>query len=286
MADIIIKNRRGQIFTGATMAEARLRMIQAARDEIARRAAEDPANAERVRSRLARMDIARKRERQRIEHLVMGKPRPKPETMPKRPKGMDKRSWREERKRLIAKGAELEPGIEEAVQLRERYGVHGTPETEVNAALHSDCLQQMLTNGAIDREQKEYADEIANVYRSIEAGVAVSVASLEARVDQSRTSSHLVAESITRVRLHLAYDRWRSRLPSPRQMVLDMIVGDAIGYTVAAKRYGKHHRTAKRALIAALDAWPEAKDFIAQTVSADDIRHANDLAGLVQREAG
>lgn len=254
----------------------RLERIKRARQALAERYAADPDGVQRFNQRVLRMQQARKREQQRVEHLVLGKPRPAPVVA--KPAGMSRQEWKSERKRLIAEGARLEPGIEEALKLRESWAhkQHGTPETWDNAErTHSDALIQLERNGTIDKEQAEWAAEIANVYRSLEADVAIRVASLEARVDQSRRGD-LAAESVRRVRLHLAYGYWRDRLPSPKQMVLDMLVGDPIGYTVAARRYAVHNRKAKRLLIEAIDRWPGCVDRAHKLWSRDEIKAAQE----------
>lgn len=250
----------------------RLERIQLARAALAERYANDPEGVARFNQRMMRISQARKREQQRVDHLVMGKPRPAPDALV-RPAGMPRPEWKVLRKRLQAEGARLSPGIEEAVRLRENWSHKhfGTPETWENAKhTHADALIQLERNGTINKDQAEWAAEIANVYRSIESDVAVKVASLEARVDQSRRGGQVV-EGIRRVRMHLAYGYWRDRLPAPKQMILDMIVGDPIGYTVAAKRYRVHNRKAKRLLIGALDIWPECVAQAHRNASAKEI---------------
>ena len=246
--------------------------IAAARAELARRHAEDPGAVERYEARQARLAAAGKRERERFEHLVLGKDRPKVKVTAGKRQGRHK-------PRTIKVPAPLEPGIEEAVSRRERWShkAHGTPETWEHAEkTHADALIQLERNGTIDKEQAEWAAQIANVHRSIEADVAVSVASLEARVDQSRSSAHLAGESVRRVRLHLAYRYWRAALPVPKRLVLDMIVGDPIGYTVAARRYAVHKRKALRLLLAAINHWPECVDRAYRRYSDEEIEAAND----------
>nr|WP_302054066.1 hypothetical protein [Sphingomonas tagetis] len=222
---------------------------------LAKRYETDPAAVQQFNRRMAKLAAAAKRERQRVDHLVLGKPRPAPVEL-KRPDGMTKATWKIERKRLLAEGAKLEPGIEEAVQLREKWShkAVGTPETWEQDGKHTDALIQMEKNGTITKEQVEHAAQIANVHRSIESDVAVKVASLEARVDSSRRGG-AVAERIHRVRMHHAYTIWRQTLPLPRELTLDMIVGEE-GYTVVARRYRVHNRKARRLLIVALDRWP------------------------------
>ncbi|WP_232307438.1 hypothetical protein [Sphingobium chungbukense] len=245
-------NRLGEVFEGGSPAEARSAMIAAARQALIDDAAREPARVTALNARLARIDAARKRERQRIDHLVLGLPRPIERVTEGKRKGRSK-------PKLIERPMRLEPGIEEAMQVREAWGhkVNGTPETwERSTRTHDGSLVQLHRNGTIDKNQLEWAAQIANVYRSLEADVAVKVASLEARVDQSKHHGGQAAESVYRVRMHLAYGYWRDMLPMPKQMVLDMIVGDTIGYSVAAHRYRVHKRKAKRFLLDALNRWP------------------------------
>ncbi len=230
--------------------EQRRQRIARARAELAQRYAENPEAVVRFNARIARLDAARKRERERVEALVLGQ-KPEPAPMPKKPVGMSKQEWRLEKVRIARERRE-------AALAADRFnGKAGTPQTLAYAAsTHSGSLDQLERNGTITKDQREWAVEIANVYRAIEAEVGVKVASLEARVDNDHAARNRVAESVHRVRLHAAYTEWRDALPAPRQMVLDMIVGDAIGYTVAARRYRTHNRRAKQALIDALDRWP------------------------------
>ncbi|MEG3089601.1 hypothetical protein [Sphingomonas sp. PB4P5] len=228
--------------------ETRAIRIDRARRALAERAAAFPGEVAQANLRLSRIDAARKRERQRFETLVLGQ-LPKPPVF-KKPKGMKASVWRKEEARLIA-----EAQAAESIAARWSHK-QGTPETLEHAArTHDGALAQLHANGTIDAEQLEWAAQIANVHRSIEADVAVKVASFEARVDQS-TRGGAVGERIHRVRMHHAYGIWREMLPAPRALVLDMIVGDAIGYTVAATRYRVNKRKSKRLLLEAIGRWP------------------------------
>lgn len=151
----------------------------------------------------------------------------------------------------------------------------GTVETHDHAArTHQGALAQLHANGTIDNDQLEWAAEIANVYRSIESDVGIAISSMEARIDEGRRTTGSV-EGIRRVRLHYAYTIWREALPAPRQMILDMIVGDAVGYSVAAKRYGVHNRKAKRLLLDALSEWPTSLTQAYRSVKSEDLELAN-----------
>lgn len=151
----------------------------------------------------------------------------------------------------------------------------GTIETHDHAArTHQGALVQLHVNGTIDNDQLEWAAEIANVYRSIGSDVGIAISSLEARIDEGRRTTGSV-EGIRRVRLHYAYTLWREALPAPKQMILDMIVGDAVGYSVAARRHGVHNRKAKRLLIEALSAWPVSLTRAFRSVKSEDLDLAN-----------
>ena len=244
-------NRFGEVFEGATPQEAKLARIAAARQELAAAYAANPERVLRFNARMARIAAARKREQQRIDHLVLGHSRPVAKATVHKAKSR-------RRPKTVDVPVELEPGIEEAVALREAWDhkAYGTPETWDQATrTHSGALAQLHANGVIDKDQLEWVAQIANVYRSLEADVGVKIASLEARVDTS-SRPQAVAERIHRVRMHRAYGYWRDMIPAPKALVLDMVVGDAIGFTVAAKRYRVHNRKAKRLLLEAINRWP------------------------------
>lgn len=242
-------------------------LSNAARAALARIEADRPAATARQEAREKRLAASAQREQERVDHLVLGKPRPVQKVTTKR----------HGRKRQSVNREKLSPGIEEAVQMQEDWShKQGTPETLERAArCHTGALAQLHANGAIDNDQLEWAAEIANVHRSITADVSVAIASLEARVDQSRSSAHLAGESIYRVRMHQAYGLWRAKLPMPKRLVLDMIVGDAIGYTIAARRYGVHNRKAKRLLIRAIDHWPDCVAQAFRNISTEDLEAIN-----------
>lgn len=135
----------------------------------------------------------------------------------------------------------------------------GTPETHDHAdriRRNQGSLARLYETGSIDREQLAAAVEIAQVAERIGADVAVRTASLETRVDQTRAGDGSFHERLSQVRHEVAYTRWRSEARGPIAAVLDMLVGEPVGFTVIAKRYRMHNRKAKRLLIDALDLWP------------------------------
>lgn len=133
---------------------------------------------------------------------------------------------------------------------------NGTPETHARAArVNQGALARLHASGALGDDQLRAAVEIAAIAERIGRDVSVRTASLETRIDSGRHGDEW-AETLGRVRREVAYTAWRQSLGAQAAPVLDMIVGDAIGYSVAAARYRMHPRRAKALLLAALDAWP------------------------------
>jgi hypothetical protein len=140
---------------------------------------------------------------------------------------------------------------------RWKHKNEGTPETHEQASRRNQgALVRLYETGAIDSEQLASAVEIAVVAERIASDVAVKTASLETRVDVTRIGDGGFFERLGQVRREYAYTEWRQRLSHPAA-VLDMLIGEPLGFTIVAARYGMHHRRAKRMLIHALDVWPE-----------------------------
>lgn len=134
----------------------------------------------------------------------------------------------------------------------------GTPETRYNhMRKRPNALLRAHMRGDIDDNMLAYAHEIASVAEAIERDVQVASASLEARVDVSRTNDNSIIEGLKGVRFQWAYTQWRAELQAPKRLVLDMIVGDPLPFSSAARLHRVGHRQAKTRLIKALEAWPE-----------------------------
>lgn len=219
------------------------------------------------------------RERQRVEHLVLGMPRPAPEL--KKPEGMDRLSWKLEKARLRRVGARLAPGIEEAVALQEAWrGIQGTPETlEREARSTEGVLARLCKKGTITANQLAAAEQIRECVASLIADVGYPTTSWEARVDGGRCGgggSGMIA--YRSVRWEMAYSRWRSSVTGPISMLLEMIV-DGVPYSAAAPRYRMSAKRAKRLLLDALDAWWRVSALVGR--EADPASIAAAQAGLV-----
>lgn len=184
------------------------------------------------------------RERQRFEHLVLGRHRPKGATS--------------RRVRRKAAPVVLAPGVEERVQLRERWShkAQGTPETHEHHAAEQKrpgAIARLWNAGTIGDDHLDAAERIASSYWAIARDVIVRTASLEARVDSSG-HGRAEEEAYGAVLADLTYDAWRRALGPAGDLVLAVVVHDT-GLTIAARRHGMSMPRARRVLIEALDLW-------------------------------
>lgn len=212
------------------------------------------------------MEINDDRERQRFEHLVLGRPRPRaPEQ-----RG---RSARNAKRRKPPKPIALVEGVEERVAMRERWShKQGTPETHEHAAAarqRPGSLARLYEAGTIDKDQLAAADQIAEAYRAITADVRVRTASLETRIDGGGFGR---AEQLAIAQVHadLAYTWWRDAVGPCADAMLQVIVHD-VGLTIVARNGGFGMIRARRMLTDALDLWRSARRRTA--------RHAAMIAG-------
>lgn len=195
------------------------------------------------------------RERQRVEHVVLGLPR-RPPAPHKRPHGLSSRQWKALRATLPKPTSTLAPGIEEAVALREIFGgSKGTPETIARAArIQQGALARLYRSGALSANQLAAAEEIRATVEAIRTDVALPIASWETRVDAGYRVDLAGRESLFSIVLQAAYTRWRGSVDGPVAMLLDVIVDDW-PYTEAAARHRVGDKRAKTLLINALDYW-------------------------------
>jgi hypothetical protein len=245
-------------------ARARLRRISGNADAV-----------HRVEARKARLATAAKHEAERVEHLVHGRPRAKIQTVSQSKK---RRRIRHAVSRVDPLA--LSPEIEREIVRREEWSHkhHGTYQTwEYATKTHQGAIAQLHQNGSIDDDQLAWAAEIGKAAEAIEHDVDIRTASMESRVDTSPGRFDFVGQRIAVVRLHVAYTYWRDLLPHPKRLVLDMLIGDPIGFTVAARRHRVHNRRAKRELIAALERWPACKARARANVSEEDVDGLNAL---------
>ena len=184
-----IQGKNGSVASGAatpaipardevepSTADIRRRRIAIARKALAERYAADPEGVDRFNARMANLTTAKKRERERFEHVVLGKDRgPPPMPTLVRPVGMSGVDWKVERKRRL---------VDHRAAVKEYEAARRTKalvSTVAFSRAHADAIIQLERNGTITAEQAEWVAQISNVHRSIEADVAVNVASMEAR---------------------------------------------------------------------------------------------------------
>lgn len=203
------------------------------------------------------MTITTEREQQRVEHLVLGRPRPAPELGPK-PRGMSKAEWRVQKEQLRARGRTLLPGIEERVQLVEEHGgSRGTPETVAHLAARQrrpGAIARLYGTKAIDADQLAAADKIATTYQAVMADTPFRTASWETRTDTGGGGPgdgdllHLGA-----VAGYWALDWWLRSVQQPEAMLA--IIARDVGLTIAADQYALSVPRTRKLVGAALTTW-------------------------------
>ena len=135
------------------------------------------------------------------------------------------------------------------------------------------ALALMHERGTISPAQFEAAGQIARMAESIERAVSLRGARLEPRVDCGGSARDMLAERLSHVRMEMTYDRWRERLPMPRRMVIDMVIGDR-ELVATARAHNVPWREARRRLIAALEMWLELREAVWREINGDDAGRA------------
>jgi len=182
----------------------------------------------------------------------------------------NKADWARRHPEAAAAERALRKGHAELLQ-RWKHKNEGTPETHEQASRRNQgALVRLYQTGAIDAEQLAAAVEIAQVAERIAADVTVRTASLETRVDVTRIGDGGFYEKLGQVRREAAYTRWRAQLRMPAP-VLDMLVGEPVGFTVVASRYRIHNRKAKQLLIDALDLWPHVLGAVCKEIDEKEL---------------
>jgi hypothetical protein len=180
-------------------------------------------------------------------------------------------AWRQRHPSL----AQTEAALAKAhTQMREdwKHKNDGTPETHEHASkTRQGALARLFESGAINADQLAWANEIAMVAETLQRDVAPRIVEYEPRIDHETRGPTVLIEGVMRVRREMAYKEWCRLLPNPKPLVLSMVTGEAIGYTVAARRYHVHQRNARRELIKALDRWPELMDWACSRVDREDL---------------
>lgn len=203
--------------------------------------------------------VAAERERQRFDHLVLGKPRPALEVGAK-PKGMSKAEWKVAKEALRARGRELVPGIEERVCLNEAHGGRkGTPETIAHLderQRRSGAIARLYVSRAIDADQLAAADKIATTFRAVTADAPLRTASWETRTDRGgggAGNADLPLLRLGGVLGEWAIEWWLHSIRQPEAMVA--IIARDVGLTIVAHRHGLSVPRARKLVGEALTVW-------------------------------
>lgn len=147
-------------------------------------------------------------------------------------------------------------------------------------------FDDLLDRGTINKDQYEAAMQIQMISERIGRSVSVRGASLEARVDNSGSSSSvLLAERLIDVQLEVAFTRWRQRLPVPRSMILDMILMSGPLFR-KARSYGIGWPKARKWLLRSLDNWIDIRDRIAKEIDEQDLVAAYHRLGCGENVQG
>lgn len=153
------------------------------------------------------------------------------------------------------------------------YHIETGKRAETKRRRSISSLVRMHTTGALSNEQYAAALRIAHVIERIERGASVRCASLEARVDCSRSGHDVMIERLSQVRDEVAYSSWRRQIPLPRRMILDMILADR-PLAVTARKHGVRWARARELFIDALDLWCKLRARAVKDVGEDDVIRA------------
>lgn len=143
-------------------------------------------------------------------------------------------------------------------------------------------LVRMHAHGQLTDEQFVSCEIIIRVAEQIGRNASLRGASMEARVDCSRSGSDALLERIEVVRDEMAYTRWRSRLPMPRRMILDMLLVDR-PLAATARRYHVGWPKARRQFLIALDEFSRIREAMRRQVDEDDLSAAHSRLALASR---
>lgn len=132
------------------------------------------------------------------------------------------------------------------------------------------ALAYMRERGKLTDDEFYSAQRIAEIAEMLERNVSLGCASLEARVDCSGSARDALNESLYRVRAEGAYTEWRSKLPIPRRMVIDMVTRDA-GFKAIAREHNMGWPKAQQVLKDALGAWPDILAKYVKIIDQEDL---------------
>ena len=129
---------------------------------------------------------------------------------------------------------------------------------------------RMLEAGTISPEIFAAAQSIAYVHERISRAGGLKSGSLQARVDQCKSSGELLIERLADVHDEIAYSAWRKGLPMPRAMFLDMVLSSE-PLSTTAKKYRMGWRRARKLLINNLEKYLEIREKIGKAIKPEDL---------------
>ena len=139
-------------------------------------------------------------------------------------------------------------------------------------------LAMLRDHGELTEDQYRAAVEIAAVPELLARAVAIRSGGIEARVDCSKADADdLWKERLNAARLERAYTMWRDRLPTPRQLFIDLVKAETPLARLARSVPGMGWPRAKRLLRHALDRWDTVKDAAWRNIDEDELAAAHEL---------
>jgi hypothetical protein len=141
-------------------------------------------------------------------------------------------------------------------------------------ARSTSSLARLAMRGALTKDQLAAAEEIGQVALRIASDVGYASGSVEARVDCGNSGRAYGEETLYRVQIEQAYNRWRLALALPRGMVLDMVKEDN-KLAAIARRYNRSWGKAMEVLKDALNEWPRFKREAFDGITDDDVARAD-----------
>ena len=130
--------------------------------------------------------------------------------------------------------------------------------------------RRMVEAGQIAPENFAAAQSIAYVHERITRAGGLKSGTLQARVDQCKSSGELIIERLGDVHDEMAYSAWRNGLPMPRQMFLDMVLSSH-PLSVTAKKYRMGWRRARKLLITNLEKYLEIREKVGRAIKPEDL---------------
>lgn len=167
------------------------------------------------------------------------------------------------------------PEAEQHGEYIEQFVMHAETQTMAQAKRNKgiSSFVRMHYNGQLTNEQFVASQQIQNIIQRLVRGVALRGASLEARVDNARSSTDSLIEALELVRDEIAYSRWRGMLRTGRRMIIAMMHAES-SLSRIARRNRMSWIKARVVLVDALDLFIEVREKVRKDVDEHDIEVA------------